>query len=142
MASAPAAPAPTSWLKKVGSFFSKVLHAVATEAAPVEKIAVPVATALLPMFAPEITAADGIFNSIVREAVAAETVTQAAGTTSGGGAQKLETVLTNIGPVLQNWISSNFPGAPAISKVAQSGLVNAVVAILNEVNPTLAPPAA
>ena len=137
MSSTPVTPAPkVSWLKKVGQFFGKILKVIATDAQPIEKIAAPVAEALLPQFAPEIMAADGIFSKIVQEAVAAETVVSGTSAVSGGGAQKLEYVLTNVGPVIDTWIAANFPGTKQISTAAKSGLVNSVVAILNEVDPS------
>jgi hypothetical protein len=125
-----------SWLKKVGSVLAKVLHVIAEESQPIEKIAVPVAKALLPQFASEIDKADGIFSGIVKEAVAAEAVVQAGGATTGGGTQKLSAVLASAGPLLDNWVASNFPGSPQVSIAAKSGLINAIVAILNEVQPT------
>ena len=132
----------TSWLSKVGSFFGKILGIVATEAKPIEQIAKPVAEALLPQFVPLIDTADSIFSKIVSEAVIAESAKAAIGQATGSGAQKLEAVLTNVGPLIDGWITSNFPGSAAVSTAAKSGLVNAVVAILNEVDPkaaTLAP---
>lgn len=138
----PAAPAKVSWLKRLGQFFGKVLGVIATTAQPIEKMALPVAQALLPQFAPLISTADGIFSSIVREAVAAESALAAVGQATGTGPQKLAIVLQNIGPAVDNWVTSNFPGAKQISTAAKSGLVSAVVGILNEVegtNATLAP---
>lgn len=131
-------PAPKqSFLSKIGSFFSKVIHVIATDAAPIEKIAVPVAEALLPEFVPLIQTADGIFSNIVKEAVAAETVQAVAGTATGSGPQKLATVLAAVGPLLDQWVAANFPGAKAISDAQKAGLVNAVVAILNEISPQI-----
>lgn len=124
-----------SWLSKVGSFFGKILGIVATDAQPIEKIAEPVALALLPQFAPLINTADGIFSKIVAEAVVAESAKAAVGQATGSGPAKLEAVLANVGPVIDGWVSSNFPGAATLSTVAKSGLVNAVVAILNEIDP-------
>lgn len=132
------APAPKqSFLSKIGSFFSKIIHVIATDAAPIEKIAVPVAETLLPEFIPLIQTADGIFSNIVKEAVAAETVQAVAGTATGSGPQKLATVLASVGPLLDNWVAANFPGAAAISEAQKAGLVNAVVAILNEISPQI-----
>lgn len=126
----------TSWLSKVGGFIGKILG-IAQKAEP---SAVAVAAALLPQFAPEIALADDIFNKIVKEALAAEAAMAAAGTQNGTGPQKLAAVLSNIGPVLDGWVAANFPGNKQVSDVAKSGLVNAVVAILNELAPP--PPAA
>lgn len=137
----PVAPTPGNWLKKVGSFFSKLLHIVATDAQPIEKIAVPVAKALLPQFALLIDEGDSIFSNIVKEAVVAETVVQAAGTMTGGGAQKLKLVLANAGPLVDQWIAANFPGSAQVSTVAKSGLISAVVQILNELKPPTVPAA-
>lgn len=128
---------PPSFLSKVGSFFSKVIHVIATDVAPAEKIAVPVAEALLPQFIPLITVADGIFSNIVKEAVSAETVQAVAGTATGSGPQKLATVLASTGPLLDEWVAANFPGAKAVSDAQKAGLINAVVAILNEISPVI-----
>lgn len=127
--------AATSWLSKVGAFIGKILG-VASKAEPT---AAALASALLPQFAPEIALADDIFNKIVKEALVAEAAAAAAGQATGSGPQKLEAVLANIGPVLDGWVAANFPGQKQVSAVAKSGLVNAVVAILNELAP---PPAA
>ena len=124
-----------SFLSKVGSIFGKVLKAITGVGVTVEKAAVPVAEALLPEFAPMIQVADGIFSNIVKEALAAESVQAAAGTATGSGPQKLAAVLANIGPVINQWVSSNFPGSKQVSDVATSGLISAVVGILNEIDP-------
>jgi hypothetical protein len=130
-----------SWLKHIGNFFVKLIKIVATDVAPAEKIAVPVAEGLLPEFIPLITTADGIFSKIVSWAVSAETAVASGGATTGGGPQKLAAVLTNLSPVLDQWVASNFPGAKQVSDVQKAGLINAVVAILNEIDaPVAAPP--
>lgn len=135
MSTAPPAVPHVSWLSKVGAFIGKILG-VASKAEPT---AAALASALLPQFAPEIALADDIFNKIVKEALVAEAAASAAGQATGSGPQKLEAVLANIGPVLDTWVANNFPGQHQVSAVAKSGLVNAVVAILNELAP---PPAA
>lgn len=139
MSTAPASPAPApkeSWLKRFGHVLGKILGFVATQAAPIADQAAKVAEALLPQFSAEIQIADNLVSKIAREAILAEGVAQAAGTTSGGGAQKLEAVLKNIGPAIDGWITANFPGSKALSDAAKAGLVNAVVAILNEIDPS------
>lgn len=135
MSSAPTVPAKKSWLSNVGAFFSKIIKVLVTDVAPAEKIAVPVAEALLPQFIPLIATADGIFSNIVKEAVTAETVQAVAGTATGSGPQKLATVLAASGPLLDQWVAANFPGSKAVSDAQKAGLINAVVAILNEVEP-------
>ena len=133
MATTPAVPAvpKVSWLSKVGAFIGKILGIVQK----VEPSAAAVASALLPQFAPEIALAGDIFNKVVKEALIAEAGMAAAGTATGTGAQKLEAVLANIGPVLDGWVAANFAGQKQVSIVAKSGLINAVVAILNELEP-------
>ena len=123
-----------SWLSKVGTFLGKVLKIVATDAKPMADIAAPVVEALLPQFATGIQAADNLVTSIAKQAVLAEGVAAAAGQQSTGPA-KLETVLTNIGPSIDAWVASNFPGASAVSAASKAGLVNAVVGIMNEIKP-------
>lgn len=143
VASIAAAPPKQSWLKRFGHIVGQILGFVAKEAKPVADDAAKVATILMPQFAPEIAIADNIVTNISLEAVKVEALAHAAGTTSGGGPQKLEAVLTNIGPSLDTWVASKFPGAKAVSAASKAGLVNAVVAILNEVDPAAAgvPPA-
>jgi hypothetical protein len=128
-----------SWLKKVGLAIGKILHIVATDAKPIEEIAVPVAKAIAPQFSGLIDESDKIFSSIVNESIAAEGVATALGQ-GGTGPQKLQTVVTSIGPALDAWVQANFPGAAAVSDVEKAGLVNAVVAIINKVQ-TAAPAA-
>jgi len=120
------------WLKHVGQVIGKILGIVAKDAAPAADVAAKVAEALLPQYAPEIASADGLVTKIAKEAIVAEGVAAAAGTAVGGGTAKLEAVLTNIGPAIDGWVSSNFPGASAVSKASKAGLVSAVVTIMNE----------
>jgi hypothetical protein len=131
-----------SWLSKFGSFLGKALHFITGTGVAVEKIVVPLAETLFPQLAPAIAAGDGIFTSIVKEALAAESTMAAAGTATGTGAQKLATVVGSIGPMLDTWIANNLPGAKTVSAINKAGLVNAVVAIINDVSPApTAPPA-
>jgi len=137
----PVVVAKQSFLSKVGSIFGKVLKAITGAGVTIEKAAVPVAEALLPEFTPMIQIADGIFSNIVKEAVAAESVQAAAGTQTGTGAQKLAAVLANVGPVIDTYVAANFPGSAKVSDVAKSGLISAVVGILNELDPPGVPSA-
>lgn len=131
-APAGAAPAKVSWLKKVGQVIGKVLGVIGKDAAPVADTAAKVAEALLPQFAPEIAKADSLVTNIAKEAIAVEGAAAAAGTGTTGQ-QKLDAVLANVGPAIDNWVASAFPGATKVSSAAKAGLVNAVVAIANEV---------
>lgn len=124
-------PAPVSWLKRVGHIVGRILGIVAKDVAPVAAVAAQVAEAMLPQFAGEIQAADNLVSKIAKEALAVEGVS-AASSTAIGGAAKLAAVLENIGPALDQWVASNFPGAAAISTAEKAGLVNAVVAIINK----------
>jgi len=137
MATTPTPAPKESWLSKVGAFLGKILG-IAQKAEP---SAVAVAEALLPQFAPEIALANDIFSKIVKYCLVAETSMAYAGTATGTGAQKLEAVLANVGPMLDAWVAANFPGQKQVSAVAKSGLINAVVAILNELAPPAAPSA-
>jgi hypothetical protein len=119
-----------SWLKKIGAEIAKILGIVQKA----EPTVVSFTEALLPQFAPFIASADTIFQNIVKEIVAAETAAAAAGQ-SGTGPQKLAAVLANVGPMLDTWIASNFPGAAKLADATKAGLVNAVVAVLNDVQP-------
>lgn len=126
----------TSWLanvgKTIGSVAKKILSFLGGEAKPVADIAAAVATGMFPQFAPEIATADNLVTNIAKEAIAVEGAAAAAGSATGTGAQKLEAVLANVGPAVDNWVASNFPGAKQVSAAAKAGLVNGVVGILNE----------
>ena len=132
--------AKVTWLSKVGAVVGKVLKAIATVAKPVDDIATPVLEALFPQFAAPIAAQDALVTKIATEAVAVESAAAAAGTQTGTGAQKLEAVLNASGPAIDAWVAANFPGAKAVSAASKAGLVNAVVAILNEIDPNAALP--
>jgi hypothetical protein len=121
----------TSWLSKVGAFIGKVFNI----AKQVEPTAAAVASVLVPQFAPEITLANDLFSKIASEAVAVEGTFAAAGNATGSGPQKLEAVLANIGPDIDAWVAANFPGSKQLSAVAKTGLINSVVAVLNELEP-------
>lgn len=120
-----------SWLSRVGSFLGKILGVVQK----IEPTAEAVAAAMLPQFAPEIALADDLFNKLVKQALIAETTMAAAGTATGTGPQKLAKVLAAVGPDLDAWVSANFPGQKQVSAVTKSGIVNAIVALLNELSP-------
>jgi hypothetical protein len=128
MATTPAPTPHVSWLKKVGNEIAKILGIVQKA----EPTVVAFTEALLPQFAPFIASADTIFQNIVKEIVAAESAAAAAGL-SGTGPQKLAAVLANVSPMLDTWIASNFPGAAKLADATKAGLVNAVVAVLNDV---------
>lgn len=129
--SAPIVTPHVSWLKRVGQVIGKVLGIVGHTAAPIAHIAAGVAGALMPQFAPEIAFADGLVTKIAKQALVTEALAAAAaGATSGP--EKLAAVIANIGPELDAWVASAFPGSAQVSAVAKAGLVNAVVAIMNE----------
>ena len=133
-AAAPAAPAKASWLKKVGQEIGKVLTLFAKEAPTIAITAGTVASALLPQFAPEIGVGENLVTNIAKEATAVEGAAAAAGTATGNGAQKLAAVVAASGPAIDTWVASAFPGATAASAASKAGLVNAVVAIMNEID--------
>lgn len=124
--------AKVSWLKRVGQFLGKVLGIVAKDAKPLADTAATVTEALYPQFAPAIAAADNLVTNIAKEALDAEVAAAAAGSQSSGPA-KLNAVLANIGPAVDDWVAAKFPGAKQVSAASKAGLVNAVVAIMNEV---------
>lgn len=123
-----------SWLSRVGGFIAKVLG-VASKAEPT---AAALAEALLPQFSPEIAAANDLFNRIVKQIVVAEAAIPSVDGAKTG-AQKLEAVLASAGPFMDQWVTNNFAGNKQLSTVAKSGIINALVAAVNELE---APPAA
>jgi hypothetical protein len=142
---APATPvAKVSWLKKVGSVIGKILGIVAKDAKPVADTITQVVSVLYPGLASLAQAGDGLVSKIALEATAVEGVAAAAGTATGTGAQKLEAVLASptVTTAINDWVASAFPGAASLTAATKAGLVNAVVAIINEIDPAAAPPAA
>jgi hypothetical protein len=127
-----------SWLKKIGQDIGKVLTFFAQKAPAVAVEAGTVASLLMPQFAPEVTVAENLVTNIAKEAVAVEGAAAAAGTAGGTGVQKLAAVVANVGPAIDTWVQSSFPGASAVSTASKAGLVNAVVAIMNELSPATA----
>jgi hypothetical protein len=142
---APATPvAKVSWLKKVGSVIGKILGIVAKDAKPVADTITQVVSVLYPGLASLAQAGDGLVSKIALEATAVEGVAAAAGTATGTGAQKLEAVLASptVTTAINDWVASAFPGAASLTAATKAGLVNAVVAIINEIDPAAAPPTA
>lgn len=139
----PITPAPhVSWLKRFGQEVVKVIGFIAKDAVSIEKVAVPVAETLLPMFAPEINLAAGIFDKIAGLAQINEAAFAAVGQASNGPA-KLNSVLTAVNQDLDAWVADHFPGAGAIQKgeayiASKTDLVNAVVKFLNGVDASAA----
>jgi len=134
---AAAVPPHVSWLKHFGLIIGKILKFVAGSAAPIADQAAKVAEVLLPQFSTEIAVADNLISNIAKQAIVTEAL--AAGTaTQPTGPQKLQYVLSNIGGEIDQWVASRFPGATQVSAAAKAGLVNAVVAITNELQPSLA----
>lgn len=117
-----------SFLKKLGLAIAKVVGVVQKVEPTVEKITI----ALLPQFAPAIESLGTLVQNILQEIVAAETAAAAAGQT-GTGAQKLAAVTAKIGPVMDDWVSSNFPGAAKLADATKAGLVNALVEVVNDI---------
>lgn len=145
MSTAPVpAPKKESWLSKVGHVIGQILHVFATEAKPIADTAAPVIEALFPQFAPAVAAADALVTKIAGQALAVEATAAAAGQATGTGPQKLAQVVQAIGPSLDAWVQNAFPGAKAVSDAEKAGLVNAIVAIINAIEPpaAIAPPAA
>lgn len=135
----PSTPKP-SFLKHFGIVLGKILGIIAKDAKPIADTAAGVATVLFPQFAPEIAAADGLVSNIAKQAIVTETLV-AAGATPVSGSDKLGAVLANVGPEIDAWVAAKFPGATAVSSASKAGLVNAVVAILNELKPAVSAPA-
>jgi len=138
MSSAPAAPiAKVSWLKKFGQEVVKVVTWIAGKAVPVAQAAGAVVSAIEPALAPEIAVAENLITKIANQAAVTEAAFAATNLASSGAA-KLQAVLNAVGPEINAWVQAAFPGSAALSTGAQSGLINAVVAILNEIDPNLA----
>lgn len=127
-------PPKVSWLKRFGQVVGKILKVIAKDSKAVADAATPVAEALLPQFAPEIQMADNLVSNIAKQAIVTETISAAASAATSGPA-KLTAVIAGMGSEIDAWVQSNFPGAKAISTAGKAGLVNSVVAILNEVDP-------
>lgn len=129
--------AKVSFLKRFGQIVGKILHVIAKSAAPIADQAASVAEVLLPQFAPEIAFADSLVTKIAKQAIITEAITTGVGA-AASGADKLAMVLAGVGPEVDAWVTAMFPGAKQVSAIAKAGLVNAVVAITNELQPAAA----
>jgi hypothetical protein len=140
---APAVPATpkVGWLKSVGLAIGKAAKEVvaflsSTKVQAAEAQVANIAELLLPVDAPIIQTFQVVMGKIFQQAVVTET---AVGTVAAAGSQKLAAVVASIGPELDQWVASNFPGSATISADVKAGLVNAIVALQNDLT---APPAA
>jgi hypothetical protein len=142
MASTTVTPAPkVSWLQHFGQVIAKVLGVVSKDGATIEKLAAPVAEALLPQFAPEIQVADNLATNILKQITVTQAAAAAVGT-ANTGPEKLQAVTDGITSEFNAWIASAFPGATSVSAAAKSGLVQAIYNIASEIEaPTQAAPA-
>lgn len=121
-----------SWLARVGQILGRVLNVVGKDAAAVVNIAKPVAEALFPQYTAPIEAGASLLDNIASQVVAIEGVYAAGAKATGTGAQKLEAAVAAVGPAIDQWVAAKFPGAQQVSAASKAGLVNAVVAIMNE----------
>lgn len=137
MSTAPVPVAKVSWLKKFGQDVLKVLGFVAKEAAPIAESAGAVVSILFPAFAPAIAAGENLVANIANQASVTEAAYNAVGSGANGPA-KLQAVLNAVGPEIDAWVQAAFPGAAQVSAIAKAGLVDAVVAILNDIDANLA----
>lgn len=133
-----------SFLKHFGQVVGKILGIVAKDAAPIADKAAVVAEILLPQFSTEIAVADNLIDNIAKQALVTESISAAAATATSG-TDKLNTVVAGLSSEIDAWVASRFPGATTVSTLAKAGLVNAVVAVVNEIEakaPVAATPAA
>jgi hypothetical protein len=132
-----------SWLKKLGHAIGVALGFIAKEAVPVSEAVGAVVGILDPAAQPLILAAESIVSKIAAQAAVTESAFTAVGQASNGPA-KLQAVVNSISPEVDQWVTNSFPGAAKASTLVKQGLVNSVVALLNEVDGNLAltaPPA-
>src|SRR6202790_135230 len=126
-----------SWLSRFGHQGGGILGVVAKGALPIEKIAAGTATALLPQFAPEIAYADNLATRILQQVATVEGAFVVIGQANNGPA-KLQAVINGTQASIDAWVQNNFKGAAALSQATRAGLVNAFVAVANEIDPALA----
>lgn len=126
-----------SWLKKFGLAVAHALGFIAKEAVPIAEAAGTVATIFFPALAPEIALAENLVSKIANQATVTEAAFLAVGSGANGPA-KLQAVVNAVGPEIDAWVANAFPGAARASSLAKEGLVNAVVALLNDIDGNLA----
>jgi hypothetical protein len=130
-----------SWLKRVGSAIYTGLKDVVgflgsakVQAAEVQ--VANVASLLLPAEAPLIQGFQTIMGKVFQQAVVSET---AMTTITNSGPNKLAAVVAAIGPELDQWVANNFPGSAQVSAATKAGLVNAIVALQNDITVPASP---
>jgi hypothetical protein len=141
MASAPVVPtAPVpkvSWLHKVGAWVQKALGIIIKDAVPVAGAAGAIIDILDPAAAPLVLVAENLISRIASQVV----IVQAAfaGVQQGSNnSAKLQAVIDQVGPFVDQWVANSFPGAGKVSASVHAGLVNAVVALINDIDGNLA----
>ena len=132
----PATPTPTkqSWWKRALNEVGKIIGVIEKDAPKVEAIAIPALQAAFPQFAVLIggfgAAAQKILGYIVNvQAVGAAAAVQPT------GAQRLDSVLADAGPLVDQWIQSAFPGHASIPADKVKGLIQAMHDVLETVDP-------
>jgi hypothetical protein len=143
MATTPAPAPKISFLKHLGQIMGKILAFVAGPGGATIDKAATLAEIVMPQFAPEIAAAQGIADRIVKQVIVTETVTTGVGAATTG-TDKLAAAVAGIGPEIDQWIANLFPGSGQVSEAKKAGLVSAIADIVNEqsaavTTPLLAP---
>ena len=140
MSTAPAAvgPAKTSWLKKVGHFLGSILKFVGTEEPKIAAIATPALETAFPQFASLIAAGDALATKITKQILVTESLATAVGTATSG-TDKLNAALAGVGPEVDAWVKAAFPGSKTLSDTGKKTLINAFVAVANEVEADVLP---
>ncbi len=131
-----------SWLKKFGSAVWNAAKEIggflgSSKVQTVEQQVANLAEILLPTDAPLIQGFQIIIGKIFKQAVVTET--QFANI-SNAGAQKFSAVIGLIGPELDQWVANNFAGTAKIQDATKAGLVNAIVALQNDLTAPVTPP--
>lgn len=129
-----APPPKQSWLKKLGSVIWTAAKDVVgflgnPKVQSAEAQVANIASLLLPAEAPIIQAFQAVMGKVFQQTVVTET---AFANVANAGSQKLEAVLAEVGPELDQWVANGFPGSTRIQDATKAGLINAVVALQND----------
>lgn len=137
MSTAPVVPPKKSWLSRLGHEIGVVLGIVAKDVKPINDIVVPIITTLYPALAGPLAIEENWVDRITATAASAETIKAAAGQATGTGLEKFQQVLADpaVNAAIDTWVINRFPGAEKLGEAEKAGLIQAIINVINKVNP-------
>src|SRR5271154_4944004 len=136
MSTAPVVPTPpkSNWFKRTFGFMGHILKIAVAVEPKIASIVVPALEQAFPALAVPIAAGDALATKIVKQILVTETLASAVAT-APTNADKLNTTVAGVEGEIDQWMQNLFPGSAKLSTVATSGLVEAFLTAVKEVEP-------